>query len=228
MSEDTTTSTGPSEFASMFDDWIAGATLAHKSLDIYGQPALQAEYEKLTRELEVAKAAAKDTESALTDESEVDAIEAKLVALYEQWMASKSTWTVRAMPTELAAELSLEHPDQPQPDDVPADATAEAKAQHTEAMKAWRAASDARNFAILEQTVVRIEWADGRKVEATFDTDNIRVDKPAVTVAQLKQMRSRLGDVQYLRLLQASTLASMQEPVIPAPFLRSSSKTEKT
>lgn len=227
MSENDTT-TGPDDFGDMFDSWIAGATLAQKSVDIYGDPALQAEYEVLERELEKAKAVAKGGETSQADAGEVERIEEQMVELYEKWMASKSTWYVRALPSEIAAAVAEEHPEIPEPSVLKPDATVDERNEHAAAVKAYKAAADNRNFAILPQLVVRIDWPGDRSVKAVYDDDGVRFKTPAVTSQQLRSLRTRLGDIQYLRLLSASQLANLQEPVVPAPFLRSNSENEKT
>lgn len=226
MTEPTDATISPSDFGDAFDAWIGGATLAQKSVDIYGNPGLFAEYEQLDRELKIAKAAGESEEASMGD-SRVADIEERMVALYGEWMASKSTWTVRGLPKPDSKELSEKYPDRPLPE-LADDADDTAKAAYAAAVVAYDANVDARNYAVLERTVMKIQFGDGRVMEAVLADDEVMIAKPAITAAQLAKLRERLGEVQYIKLIGASKLAALKEPVIPAPFLRSNSKGDKT
>ena len=226
MTEPSDTTIKPGDFGDAFDAWIGGATLSQKSIEIYGNPGLFAQYEKLNRDLEVAKAEAKSEEASMSD-SRVADIEEQMVKLYNEWMASKSTWTVRGIIKPDSVELSEKYPDQERPE-LPKDPDEAAKKKHTAALAAYEANVDGRNYSILERTVLKIEFADGRTMAAEMDDEGIRVMKPAITADQLAKLRQRLGEMQYIKLIGASKLASVQEPVIPAPFSRSSSKPDQT
>lgn len=162
------------------------------------------------------------------EDSGVADIEQRMVELYEAWQASKSTWTVRGVTQADSKDLSAKYPELPMPTVPPADAAADVKAAYDRDVDAFEARSDERNYAILERTVTRIEFADGRVMTAEFGDDQITITRPAITAAQLAKLRARLGEVQYIKLIGASKLAAVKEPVIPAPFSRSSSKTDQT
>lgn len=248
MTEPTDQTISPEEFGGAFDDWLSGATIARRSIDIYGKPALFAEFERLERELKVAEKAqaaartkAKAAADAGTDETSLEdeyvetaedlavaALEKKMARLYDEWMASKSTWTVRALPKTVWRKLGDEHPDKKPPEQLAADAGEPAKREHRAAVLEWEKAADARNFAILEQSVVEISLAGGQVRIATEDAETKLVNEPLVTADQLARLRLQLGEWQLIELINASKLAATQEPVIPAPFLRSSSRTATT
>lgn len=227
MTEPTDATISPADFGDAFDAWIGGATLSQKSIDIYGNMGLFAEYEQLERELKVAKAAAAGEEASMED-SRVADIEQRMLELYDAWMASKSTWTVRGITQADSRALSDLYPEIPLPADLPAGADAETKAKYDAAVAAFDKRSDERNYAILERTVLRIEFADGRVMAAVLGDDQITVETPAITATQLAKLRERLGEVQYIKLIGASKLAAVKEPVIPAPFSRSSSRPDPT
>jgi len=227
MTETTDSTIKPEDFGAAFDAWIGGATLSQKSIEIYGNPGLFAEYEKLERDLKIAKAEAESEEASMSD-SKVADIEEQMVDLYNKWQASKSTWTVRGVTQADSKELSEKYPDEELPKAPEADADAAAKKAYKDAVAAYDANVDGRNYAVLERTVLKIEFADGRTMEAEFADDQVTIVKPAITAAQLAKLRQRLGEVQYIKLIGASQLASLQEPVIPAPFLRNNSKGDPT
>ncbi len=225
MSDDTTTS--PADFADVFDDWISGATLGQRSVEIYGKPGLFAEYEQLDRELKVAEAARDDVEASLEDDR-VGGIQERMAALYEEWMTSKSVWTIRALPKPIAAALSKQHPETKAPGELAVDADESTKQAHAAQTALFEQQADARNYAILEQTVVRVEFGDGRVVEPVRAADGVWFETPAVNAARLATLRDKLGDMQFIKLIAAGKQALVGEPVIPAPFLRASSKTDRT
>ena len=224
----TDTTPSPDEFRDVFDAWIGGATLAERSMDIYAKPHLLARYEQLMRDLkrEVAVEESSD-ESSLAD-SRAGEIEQELADLYEEWMASKSTWYIRALPSSVGKALSKLHPDVETPADLPPDADEAAIAAHEAAVTAFKQQADARNYAILEQTVTRIEFGDGRVLKPTYGADGWSVVKPAVTAAQLAVLRTQLGESQLINLITLGRVALVEEPVIPAPFLRANSSKGQT
>ena len=247
MTEPTDQTISPEEFGGAFDDWLSGATIARRSIDIYAKPALFADYERLERELDVAtkaqaarrakdKAAAEagEDEQSLEDEDvqtpedrAVEVLEKKMARLYEEWMASKSTWTVRALPKSVWRKLGEEHPAVKAPE-LAKDADEPAKRAHRAAVLEWEKAADARNAAILEQAVVEIALAGGQVRTAVQDPATKLIEEPLVTAAQLERLRMQLGEWQLIELINTSKLAATQEPVIPAPFLRSNSRTATT
>src|SRR5690554_2188570 len=50
----------PADFADVFDEWIGGATIAKRSVPIYGKPGLYAEFQDLERRLELLESLGED------------------------------------------------------------------------------------------------------------------------------------------------------------------------
>lgn len=237
------------DFADIFDDWIGGATIAQRSVQIYGDPALYAEYEKLNRQLAIEKQVA-EAEPSLGDKK-VSKLEEQITDLANRWDASMSMWTVRGLTSEeqtKATEPMDEppaEPDEPERPILPRNANEQARKNHTLAMKAYEAEKTTYdgefaiyapkikafnrelNLHLVSAAVLKIEWPDGR-VKAAELTDDYEMVTPAVTVEQLARLRKRLGDLQIVRLLQASQLATLEEPELTAPFSQSSSQDDQT
>ena len=85
----------PADFEDEFDAWIGGATISKRSVAIYAKPGLFAEYQELAREREVLEEA-EQGEGSLGDDR-LSVIDARMSDLYDEWLASKSTWIVRAL-----------------------------------------------------------------------------------------------------------------------------------
>lgn len=231
----------PTDFADVFDDWIAGASIAKRSVVIYGKPGLFAEYEQIERELEVARESEKH--GAELAGSDVARLEQQLEELYAEWVASKSTWVVRGVTPETlerakAQEPAIEEPTAPEAPELPKNATDQQKRAHTvamqrhaEAVAEYEAATDVYNDEInlrcIAWSTLSIEFSDGRKVEAQIDDDG-EVIAPVVGVDRLRNMKRRLGEAQLLKILSAAQMATVVEPEIPAPFSRSTSESDPT
>ncbi len=232
---------GPDAFA----EWIGGATIAKRSVVIYGKPGLYADYEQTARDLEIAEAA--EADGGELAGSQTARLRARMAEIHDEWMASKSIWVVRALTgeelgalsnadetkgyTELVAPVEPERPAPPQA--LPKSANDTAQRAHAVAMQRHEAAMAAYakdiaayqtaatqynaelNLRGVVEALVSITFADDRTVEA-------------ITVDQLRTMRATLGDIQILRLATAAQAAAIEEPVIPAPFLPRSSETPPT
>lgn len=222
----------PADFDDAFDGWIAGASIAKRSVQIYAKPGLYARYEELQRELEIAEAFEKDDET--LGGSQVEEVVAKMKTLYDEWVASKSTWTVRALndgdyktiEADMSADGLVEPDELIEPKPLPEKHTDQQGKSHTEAVKKYTAAlpayqevltahADATNLRVISRAVVGIKFADGRT-------------KDSITLAQLETLRERLGERQLLSLIQASQIATYQEPEIPAGFSRRTSEDDQT
>ena len=79
----------PVDFASAFDDWIAGASVSARSVTVYAKQGIRAEYDKLEAELAIAQRVA-DEDKSLGDQG-VASIHERMEALYNEMLASKST-----------------------------------------------------------------------------------------------------------------------------------------
>lgn len=230
----------PTDFADAFDDWIGGATVAKRSLPIYGKPGLFAEYEALERELQLAERY--EEHGAEFAGSPTRTIEARMQEIHDEWMASKSTWTVRAIDGDEIEAIKAEDPPLVEPKapaapkppaPLPAKRTAQdekrftlesqefdkAKAEYEAAMVEHeplaKAYNEELNYRVLSHVVERVEFADGRVIDG-------------VTVDQLRRLRGSLGEKQILALFNAAMLAAMQESEIPAPFSRTTSESGRT
>lgn len=228
----------PADFDSIFDDWIGGATIAKRSVPIYGKPGLYAEYQELERRLELLDSLG-ETEFAGSESSQ---IERRMRELHDEWQASKSTWTVRAVDFDELDELkaqepALIEPKEPERPTAPAPLPAKHDVQdakrHTLETQKYRAEMDQYDAAMAEfepkvkafnlelgyrtiaATVVKVEFADGRTLDR-------------VTVEQVRRLRETLGERQIQSLITAAQLAALQEPEIPAPLSQRTSEDETT
>ena len=204
----------PVDFGNDFDAWLGGATIAKRSVQMYANAGLYAEYQQLERDLQVAQASAADGEMA---GSGVARIEARMAEVYDEWQASKAVWTVhaidRARVDELAArEPVLVAPVEPEKDENGGWVDATAGAVHEKATEVY-----AREVAIrvIADATVSVVFGNGASVHS-------------VTVDQVRRLHKTFGDAQLVRLRNAAQLAAMQEAVIPAPFSRENSSTDQT
>lgn len=229
------------EFANELDAWIAGSTLTHRSVAIYGDGQILAEIDDLIREHEVLVADAKG-EPSLGDETQtrLREVEARLVELDQKKQESKATWVVRKLLAADFTRIEKEHPSPkapdlpPLPDELPEDATDEQKAEYADQVAAVEAAEREKadeiaayeaaaeqwvedyNLASIARAVVKIRFANGREAAG-------------VTIDQLRVLRDRLGVSQINKLSGAVQAAAKDiEPVIPAPFSRDTSLADRT
>ncbi|EFQ82701.1 hypothetical protein HMPREF0063_11910 [Aeromicrobium marinum DSM 15272] len=246
----TTTPSIRDEFASSFDDWIAGATVSKRSVVIYGKAGLYATYQQLERDLAIATAVESPGES--MGGSEASRIRKDLQAVYDEWMESKSTWVVRAVSDadwdavragdeseDLAPLVEPEKMEKPVEPVLPEKPTEAQKKSHTVAVRKYAKALaayeakvpayreeiaaylDELNLRLIRRVVVSVTIGSG----ATRTADG---DVPVVTIAQLRALRAQIGEKQFTGLLNAAQQATSEEPVIPAPFSPSTSEDDPT
>ena len=203
----------PEEFASSgaLDEWIDGATVAKRSVPIYGNPGLYAEYEDLERKLSAAKLQSDADDESLGDAG-VQEVEQQMRDLLERFRASKATWTVRALADEdlKAIRAAVDWPTEPKkPDESDPEKANMLQAAYDAALKEYEEQmaklGDQVNLEILAKAVCSIEFADGRHSDG-------------VTVEQLQRLRQKLGERQLLTLIQISQRVTYEEPKVPAPF----------
>lgn len=189
--------------ADVLEAWIDGATLSRRSVTVFGRPDLVAEAQKVDEALE-----ALDRESD-GEESAGDPRRAELhdraAKIHDQWLASKSTWVVRAIGDDDPDEVARQVGDAPKAKNP--------KAPTDEELKAIEAHADETNLRLLSRAVVEIEFADGRKVES-------------ISYEQLVTLMARIGKPQMLRLIAEVNQATYAEPVVHAPKSRRSSATD--
>jgi len=241
---DTPEQTTPAEFD--LDAWINGGSVSQRSVPIYSRPDLYAQYEEWKRRYDAAEARAKrlGDEAGVGEGSELADLEVEGERIYADWMESKATWFVRALDAAEIDEINAAIPKaDPSPrftekppveprdhkGDKPSAAYTAAYeawqarreafyAEHAEeiaaAEKAQKAAIDEANLRMVAKALVRIEFAKGG---ATYE----------VTVDQLRAIRRQIGSHQILSLINAALAAFSEEPEIPAPFSRSTSRTDQ-
>lgn len=201
-----------------FDEWISGASISKRSVLIYGKPGLYARMQDLERQ-----------HRALVDEAGADAtlgdtkiadLETEMNEIVAEFQASKSTWTVRPLSEPQTEAITAEVGDEPKRPTPPRQNAPDADvATFDRKSKAYQAASseyaDAVNLRVIAAAVESIEFADGRKADG-------------VTLEQLQAMREALGDIQLQKLINETTLATVEEPVIAAPKSRKNSQVDQT
>lgn len=203
------------------DAWIDGVSAAQRSVPIYARPDLFGRYEEIQRQIGVLEQAAKGGEGSVTDQEELAGLYAEREALYEKQRASKTTWYVQALDSDVIAAINAEHPvpDLPlAPAEPAANAPQSVQDKYRAALKRHQAkvekiapkraeAADARNIAFIAAAVVRIADYTDRTVATS------------VTAEQLRALQAKpFGTIQLGSLLTASFQAKAGEPVIPAPF----------
>lgn len=232
----------PTDFEDEFDSWLGGATISKRSVPIYAKPGLFAEYEDLQRERDRLEAE-NEGEPSMGD-SRLSEIDERVGEIHEEWVASKSVWVVRALGDEdysavkdsmkadgLAEVKLLEEPEEP--DELPekhslADERALAKAaEKFQAAKARydedKPANDKARTEFANELNIRI--VSRAVVEIRFASGNVTT---GITVERLRTLREKLGQRQILSLMNAASIATYQEPEIPANFSRRTSEDDQT
>lgn len=199
-------------------EWIESGTVARRSVVIYNDPGVVAEFEDVQRRLAIAEQAAKDPEASVAEESEVAALRERLEALWQRWEDSKSVWTVQALSEEQARLVLESYPVPPAPVHPGADASDEEKAAHGARLREWAPLADAareeRNMAFIAAAVVKVETSRG---VAT-----------SVSVEALRKMRARPhGKARTTELLKAVEAATEGDVEVPAPKSPSSSNGDR-
>lgn len=193
---------------SWFDQWLESGTVAQRSVEIYGRPDLFARFESLDRQLAIEREVAEGEEA--MSSSTVDDIEDEMRKLYEQWQASKTTWYIRALSED---EIESTKDECGFPDDLPENASDEARKAHE---KATEEAQDQANYRLIAKALVKVEGPGGDVVKTDISPDEVEI------------MKGRLGTVQILRLAAAAMAATTQEVTIPVPLSRKNSKNDRS
>lgn len=193
------------------DDWIDTGTVARRTVTIYNDRALAAEYEALEAQLKDVQDEAE--ERSLDDEDPASEIMARMEELYTRWEASKAVWTVRALSRDEASEIVDRIPVPDGPGKLADTATAAEKSAHNAALKSWlrqsQRAQDERNLEFISTAIISVETAKGTARHASVDT--------------LRRMRSRPhGAHDIERLVAAVNEATQGEVEISRPILPAS------
>ena len=189
----------------IFTQWLNTGTVSQRSIDIYSRPDLFAQYERLERELAVAREVEKAGDRALGHTGSA-AIEERIEALYQEWQASKMVWFIRALSGE---ELDRISDESDFPKALGENATDEEKDAHR---RKEREANTRSNIKSIVAAVVKIEDAEGNVV------------RESVTEDEMWAMRDQFGEQQVLKLVTAALVASTSEVAMPVPTSSSSSK----
>ncbi len=230
-----------------FDAWLATGTTGQATVVLHNARHIPDLLAQLEQRHAVAKKAAADPEAAVSDDFGLAAIEHEYQALWDQWEASKETWTMRAASTDEVRAINRAHtappmpavPDEPRknsPEPVQARYRQEKQA-YDEAMKAWQplavAYQDEVNLHYLTAMIIRVETAAGvaEPQGELLDVDGeLNPDfRPAITVGQMRALRKRPGRQQdYTTLLEAAVKAREgdQEPAVP--FSQRASENDRT
>lgn len=191
-----------------FDAWLDTGTVSQRSVDVYGRPDLYAQYEDLERKYAIAQAKERKggPERDLTQMSESNQILEAMEKLYSAWMKSKTTWFMRALNEDEidAARDEADFPTEPKFKDGMAEgAKKEVQAKYERAKTKADATS---NYSMVAKSLVKVTNQAGDTV------------KESITPAEVEKMRTKIGDLQILRLVQAAMVASTQEPTMPVPL----------
>lgn len=196
-----------------FDNWLTTGTVAQRSVDIYGRPDLMAEYDQLQRKLSTAEQIERSEngkELSNTEQRESTVILEQMEKLYDDWSRSKTTWFIRALSADEARTINKESDGIEEPGN---DASEADKAAYREQIEELNERTD---LMAVETALVRVEDHQGNTVMTS------------ITLPKLRALRDKVGQMQMNRLVQASLVASSQEPSMPVPLSRSNSKTDRS
>lgn len=204
--------TDTDNIANDFDifDWIESGTVARRTVEIYNDPGVAAEYEGLERELEAAERDAQAERTVGESDVVTDLLE-RMESLWRRWQASKAVWTVQALPQERVREIFdevalPEAPVEPAKDAPKGEQTKYKKALEKHLHKVQEVV-DERNFRLIAAAVVSVETSRG--------------SASSVPVEAVRRLHDRThGPDQVTRLVKAVEDATTGEVVIPAPKSR--------
>lgn len=194
-----TENTAPTVAEFSFDDWFGDVRLPERSADVFTRADLVGTLEALQRRIEEEGAA--DTalaEASLGDDdaSEVAALVEEYTTVLEQFLASKVTLFMRAVPSEEQRAIRDSYGPQ-----LPKSASDKSKLERMRLVGAGTLAASA----------VGISRADGPRQPASF------------TDEQIIQLEDKLGAAQMGKVNAAFTQACNELPTVSADFLPKSS-----
>jgi len=207
---DPTSNTSVAEVEFDLDEWLSTGTLARRSVEIYNDPSLAAEFDELDRRLKAVQVDDADPEATMGTPSEATEILAAMDELHERWEASKATWVVRALTEDEVKAIIDEHPD-PEIPPLLAEKREEGAAVSEERLEAGRVYMAAREAVVTERNLAMIARA---VVEVRVRAGVAR----GVTLEQVRRLRERPhGKLQATRLLEAVESATSGEVDVPRP-----------
>lgn len=208
--QNSTPEPGPVEvdFDDAFGDWLKGAGVAQQSVAIHSKPHLMGQFQELERRAKLEQGiAAQDASQA--DEADMSpALKAEYEALYAEWMASKSTWYVRALSDK---DRALINAPTPHFDPLPDDATDDDKKARRAAVEKAQTDLNLRTIAV---ATVRIVFGDERVVHMPPVES---LEGLLAAAEKLRPMITQVGERAGLDLMEAVATATQGEADIPAP-----------
>ncbi len=225
--------------------WLDGATLAEASVDVFADLKVLGRHQEWERRYEAAQV----TAESLPDErsaGEVDPfaeLEAEGEAILDALRASKTTWFMAALGSEDEQAIQDAHPfptapvkfseDSPVLVKRPTEVQAEAYLAEIRARAEREAAFNVEHITEIEahnaavQAVLQARGAEKivrsfRRVEAPNGTSST-----PLTIEQAKALPGQIGEAQTYSIIQAVDTATQAEPVVPAPFSRKPSETNR-
>lgn len=201
-----------------FDTWLETGTVSQRSVDVYGRPDLYADYENLERRYAIAQAKEQKgsgPERDLTEMSDSNQILEDMENLYAAWTKSKTTWYIRALNEDEidAIKDGIDFPTEPEFKKGTAE---DAKKKIQAKYERDKSRADAQsNYRMVASALVKVTNLAGDTV------------KDAITAAEVEQVRSKIGDLQILRLVAAAMVASTQEPTMPVPLSPTNSNNDQ-
>jgi len=201
------------DFDDAFDAWLEGADLPQRSVVIYSKPHLFAEVQDVLRRQEnLEKAIGKD---ASQGDNELEQLAAEHQRLYDEVMASKSTWFVHALSDEDKTLVRAGIPTfKKLPDDAP-------DADKAKLMRQIEAAQVEANLRTVAVGTVKIELHD-----RTLELPKIEDAKDLERVAnKLRAMVKKIGADAVLKLIIAIGEAAENAEELDVPKSRKRSET---
>lgn len=196
------------DFDAGFGDWLSGAGVAQVSVAVHAKPYLLAQFQDLERRAKLEQGIAAQ-EPSQADEAEMSPeLKAEYEALYAEWMASKSTWYLRALADK---DRALINALTPHFDSLPDDATDEQLKARREAVEVAQTDLNLRTIAI---ATVRVVFGDNKVVNMPPITT---VDELKAAAEKLRPMIVKVGEKAGLDLMQGVAEANSGEADIPAP-----------
>lgn len=202
------------------DEWLSSGTLARRSVPIYNDPSLAAEFDVLSQRMSELEAMTKGDESSVGESAEITEVHEQMTAVYERWEASKATWTVRALTEDEIKATTEEHPDPEIPEIIRAKRESgqvwsdEQRAEGQAYLAAREEVMTERNLALIALAVVEVSAPKGRRT--------------SVTVDQVRTLRARPhGKQQVQRLIEAVNSATSGDIEIPRPTLPGRSDSDR-
>jgi len=157
---------------SIFNGWMQSGTVRRIDVPMYGDMPLVAEIQAIEADIEEAKKGASKVQT-INKVDPTRELEATLDAMYERLNESRSVWTVRALTTAEAREITEKFPNPISPKSIDAKATdAEAETYATRFQKFrhdYEIVDTERNLRFVHHGVVKIVTDGGEQAGISLD-----------------------------------------------------------